>query len=179
MSNSRERPPSPYDHLPDRPQFTVVSEDFTEGDVLPMVHAYDGVGGGNLSPQLTWFGFPEETKGFAVVCYDPDAPNESGWWHWLLTGLPLDCTMLAQGAGAAEGSALPSGSRQHRNDYGTYDYGGAAPPPGDHYHRYYFTVYALDTDDLGLPADPSPAVVAFTLNAHALARAHLTATFDH
>ena len=45
--------------------------------------------------------------------------------------------------------------------------------------RYLVTVYALDTDDLGLPEDVSSAVVSFTINAHTLARAQLTAIYEH
>lgn len=41
------------------------------------------------------------------------------------------------------------------------------------------TVYALDTDDLGLPDEVSSAVVSFSINAHTLARAHLMTTFEH
>lgn len=175
----RNRPPVPFEHLPQRPEFSVASADFFDGDVLPLAHVFDAAGGQNRSPQLSWWGFPENTRGFAITCFDPDAPSLSGWWHWLVTDLPADCTALDNGAGDSSGADLPVGARQFRNDYGTRDFGGAAPPTGDHHHRYLFTVYALDTDDLGLPDDPSAAVVSFTINAHTLARATISATFAH
>jgi Raf kinase inhibitor-like YbhB/YbcL family protein len=179
MRLERTRPPDPFDHLPVLPEFAVTSEDFADEDTLPMAHVYHGAGGGNRSPQLSWSGFPAQTRSFAVTCYDPDAPTGCGWWHWLVVGLPTDITSLPAGAGDADGALLPATAVQLRNDYGTSDYGGAAPPSGDHYHRYLFTVYALDTDDLGLSAQTSAAVASFTINAHALARGHLRATFAH
>lgn len=179
MRLDRTRPPDPFDHLPVLPEFTVTSADFAADDTLPMQHVCHGAGGGNTSPQLSWSGFPAETKGFAVTCFDPDAPTGCGWWHWILVGIPADVTSLPADAGAGTDALLPDRAMQLRNDYGSHDYGGAAPPPGDHFHRYFFTVYALDTDDLGLSADTSAAVASFTINAHALARGHLRATFAH
>lgn len=179
MKLERQRPGNPFDFMPDLPEFVVSCDTFADGDPLPMTHVYSGAGGGNVSPALRWSGFPADTQGFAVTCYDPDAPSISGWWHWILVDLPADVTELPADVGAAEGVDLPAGAKHLRNDYGTHDYGGAAPPPGDHEHRYFFTVYALDTDDLGLTAETSAAVAGFTINAHALARAHIVARFAH
>lgn len=179
MRLDRTRPPDPFDHLPQLPDLTVTSTDFADLDTLPMAHVYHGAGGGNISPQLSWSGYPADTVGFAVTCFDPDAPTGCGWWHWILVGLPASVTSLPAGAGTADGALLPATVMQLRNDYGTRDYGGAAPPPGDHFHRYFFTVYALDTLDLGLSPDTSAAVASFTINAHCLARGHLHATFEH
>lgn len=179
MSWERQRPPSPFEAMPAAGEFTLVSNDFSDGDVLPMAHVFTGAGGANLSPHLSWSGFPAQTKSFAVTVFDPDAPTLSGWWHWLVTDLPADCTELPTGAGDSVGSGLPPGARQFGNDYGTRDFGGAGPPPGDHPHRYLVTVYALDTDSLELPDDVPSAVASFTINAHTLARAHLMATFAH
>ncbi|BCJ56300.1 hypothetical protein Asp14428_77750 [Actinoplanes sp. NBRC 14428] len=52
---------------------------------------------------------------------------------------------------------------------------GAAPPAGHGEHRYVITVYALDTEDLGVPADGTPAYLGFTMASHTLGRATLTA----
>jgi len=178
MKLQRTRPDNPFDHMPVLPEFTVTSTDLRAGEVMASTFAHSSAGGENVSPQLSWEGFPDTTRSFAVVCYDPDAPTLAGWWHWLLVDLPASCTALPQGAGSAAGDLLPTGARHLRNDYSSYDYGGAAPPAGDHYHRYIFTVYALDAADIGLPPDPSPAVCSFMLNAHALARGHLMARFQ-
>ncbi len=179
MDISRSRPPNPFDFMPPRPDFQLTSTDLTDGGDLPLAHGWNdgGVGGDNLSPHLSWSGFPPQTRGFAVTCFDPDAPTGCGWWHWIVVGLPAEVTELATGAGLIGGDELPTGAYQLRNDYGTVDFGGAGPPPGDHAHRYIFTVYALDTDDLGIEPGASAAVASATIAHHTLARAHLTNTF--
>ncbi len=175
----RPVPPSPYDFLPPVPSFTVTSTDVGDGDVLPMscVSGVMGAGGEDVSPQLSWSGFPEGTRGFAVTVFDPDAPTASGFWHWVVTALPASVTELPRGAGDREGSGLPAGARQLRNDAGFPGYVGAAPPAGHGPHRYFVVVHALDTEDTGVPADGSPAFHGFTLFGHTLARATLVATY--
>lgn len=172
------RPPNPYDYLPRVPSFTLVSDDLTEGAPLPREHVYHAMGGGNRSPHLSWSGAPDGTRGFVVTCYDPDAPTASGFWHWSAVNLPGGSTELPAGAGAGD-ETLPGENSFHvRNDYGTRDYGGAAPPEGHGPHRYIFTVHAVDVDALDVTADTSPAVVGFNLFFHTLGRAQLTATYE-
>ena len=178
MDLQRSRPPAPFDHQPPRPDFTLSSDDLANGEQIAMAHVYTGAGGDNVSPQLRWSGFPGDTRGFAVTVFDPDAPSPSGWWHWLFFGLPAACTELPAGAGAGDGAqVLPDGAVMLRNDFGDHCYDGPAPPPGDHHHRYFFTVHALDTDELGLTGDEPPTVGGFQLAVHTLARAHIMVTF--
>ena len=176
-----ERAPLPYDFLPKVPSFTVSSDDVSQDQQLGDAQVYNsfGMSGQNLSPQLSWHGFPAETKGFAVTCYDPDAPTGSGFWHWLVLGIPASVTELPAGAGSSDGSALPGGAFSVRNDYGTKDYGGAAPPAGDPPHRYVFAVHALDTDALDINSDVSAAVAGFNLRFHTIARGLLIPVFSH
>lgn len=166
--SERPRPPLPYDYLPQAPSFTVTSDDFKDGDTLSEEFAYEG---GNASPQLSWSGFPPETKSFAVTCFDPDAPTGSGFWHWVLFDIPAGVTSLVHGAASGDLSGVPAGAVHARNDWGSKDFGGTAPPPGDPAHRYVFAVHAVDADKLGPDADASPAVVGFNLHFHTLARA--------
>jgi Raf kinase inhibitor-like YbhB/YbcL family protein len=167
-----KRPPLPHDFHPEVPSFTLVSDDLAPDAVLPDAQV---LAHGNVSPHLRWEGFPAETKSFAVTCFDPDAPTGSGFWHWVLFDIPVSVTELPTGAGVSSTGfkGLPEGARHVRNDYGSREFGGAAPPPGDRAHRYVFTVYAVDAEQLGPDEDATPAVVGFNLRFHTLARTQL------
>ncbi|HEY3735750.1 MAG TPA: YbhB/YbcL family Raf kinase inhibitor-like protein [Streptosporangiaceae bacterium] len=176
-----QRAPLPYDFMPEVPSFTVRSDDVSADEQMTDAQVYSGFGmtGQNLSPQLSWSGFPAETKGFAVTCFDPDAPTGSGFWHWVLIGVPASVTELATGAASGDCGGLPEGAFCVRNDYGSKDFGGAAPPEGDPPHRYVFAVHALDTDSLGIDSDVSPAVAGFNLRFHTIARAIIIPVYGH
>jgi Raf kinase inhibitor-like YbhB/YbcL family protein len=177
----RPTSPNPYDFLPQVPSFQVTSTDVSDGETLPMPHAsgrFGVEGGEDRSPQLSWSGFPEGTQSFAVTCYDPDAPTASGFWHWVVTRIPASVTELPSGAGDEGGGKLPDGAFMLRNDGGFAGYIGAAPPAGHGPHRYFFVVHALDTDDMGVPAEGSPAFHGFNMFGHTLARATLVATYE-
>lgn len=173
MSLERPVSPNPYDLLPPVPSFSVTSEDITDGQPLKP----DQVAAqGNTSPQVSWSGFPEETRSFVVTMFDPDAPTPSGFWHWVLVDVPADVNSLETGAAAKD---LPGKAFHVRNDGGEKGFLGAAPPEGDQVHRYFLVVHAVGEDTLGVNSDASPAVVSFNLAFKTLARAVMHGTYRH
>jgi Raf kinase inhibitor-like YbhB/YbcL family protein len=173
------RPPLTFAFFPDVASFSVTSDDVRDGESLSQAQVADIMGyhGANRSPQLSWSGFPAETKSFAVTVHDPDAPTGSGFWHWLVVNIPVDVTELAAGVGSTNPDGLPSGVLQLRNDAGSLGFVGAAPPSGEVPHRYVHTVHAVDVERLDVDADTSAAVVGFNLRFHAIARAQIVPVF--
>jgi len=158
--------------------FKLSSENFRDGDYLPDAHVLSkefgfGCAGGNQSPHLSWSGAPAETRSFALTCYDPDAPTGSGFWHWVVVNIPATVTELVLDAGRPQGDKLPKGAMQTHTDFGSPGYGGPCPPPGDHPHRYLFTLYALSVDVLPVGPGSTAAVVGFNLHFNTLAKATL------
>ena len=80
--------------------------------------------------------------------------------------------------GAASGG-LPGSAFQCATDIGEHGFAGAAPPEGDHVHRYYFVVHAVGEESLGIDADASNAVCSFNLAFKTLGRAILHGTYQH
>jgi Raf kinase inhibitor-like YbhB/YbcL family protein len=171
---------NPYEALPQVPRFTVSSRDVADGEELPQPQRSGifGAGGEDVSPHLSWSGFPQGTRSFVVTVYDPDAPTASGFWHWALVDIPASVTELPTGAGDESGSGLPRGSFQLRNDAGMARYLGAAPPAGHGKHRYFTVVHAVDVESLGIGEDATPAFLGFNLFSHTLGRAVIVPWYE-
>ncbi len=159
--------------------FTLSSPEIKAGGTIPKSFEFNGFGcaGDNKSPSLKWSGAPAGTRSFAVTVYDPDAPTGSGWWHWMVINIPADVSELAAGAGAVDSQTLPKGAVQNRIDFGVHGWGGVCPPQGDKPHRYIFTLHALKTEKLEVPADATAALTGYMINANALGKASFTATY--
>jgi Raf kinase inhibitor-like YbhB/YbcL family protein len=159
--------------------FKLSSPEIKANSMMPKSFEFNGFGcsGENKSPVLNWSGAPKGTKSFAVTVYDPDAPTGSGWWHWVVINIPADVTGLAGNAGALNSTTLPKGAVQGRTDYGVAAWGGTCPPQGDKPHHYIFTVYALKTDKIEVPADATAALTGYMIHANMLGKASFTARY--
>jgi Raf kinase inhibitor-like YbhB/YbcL family protein len=167
---------NPYDAIGAVPSFELTSTDVSDGAELsePQLSGKMGPRGDDRSPQLSWSGFPTETRSFVVTMFDPDAPTPSGFWHWSVANLPATVTSLESGAAD---SGLPEGAIQLRNDSPFAGFVGAAPPPGHGPHRYVVAVHALDVERLEVDEGSSPAYLAFNMFGHTLARGVLSPWF--
>jgi Raf kinase inhibitor-like YbhB/YbcL family protein len=162
------------------PTFTLTSPDAPAGSTIKAEQVLNGFGcsGGNVSPALSWSHAPSGTKSFALILHDPDAPTGvGGFTHWIVYNIPASATGLAKGAGAADGKALPAGAGQSVTSFGAAGYGGPCPPAGDAPHKYVFTLYALKTERIDLPANSTQALAGFTINGASLGRATFTALY--
>jgi Raf kinase inhibitor-like YbhB/YbcL family protein len=131
--------------------------------------------GDDISPRLAWSGAPADTKSFALIVDDPDAPDPAApkrtYVHWVLYDIPAGASGLPEGATA---SSLPRGTHEGKNDWGRTGYGGPCPPIGR--HRYFFKLYALDV----LLANLGPITKAELLKAmegHVVGSAELIGTY--
>lgn len=148
----------------------ITSPAFADGTPVPREHTCDGTGS---SPGLAWSEIPVNTRSFALVCDDPDAPRGT-WVHWVLFNLPADAVELAPAVPPAP--QLPSGARQGVNDSGDLGYGGPCPPRGPS-HRYFFRLYALDCT-LNLAPGVKRPDLDHAMAGHVLAEATLMGTFQ-
>jgi Raf kinase inhibitor-like YbhB/YbcL family protein len=177
-SNTTAVKRDPYADLPPVPSFCLESSLVADGETMPIAQR-DGVfgaGGQGSSPDLTWWGFPDETQSFIITMYDPDAPTPSGFWHWAVINLPVSVASLSAGAGEGD-RTLPEGSAHLPNDASLRRYLGAGPPPGDPPHRYFIVVSALDIPEAGVPATATPALALFHTRANTVARAMLVPVY--
>ncbi len=148
--------------------FKLFSSAFSEGGHIPELHSCQGA---DVSPSLEWSGEPAETRSFALIVDDPDAPAGT-WTHWLLYDIPPQVHNLAQGY-------KPSNlGVSGRNDFGKPGYGGPCPPKGHGPHRYFFKLYALDVHTLGLPAGVKAAELAKAIKGHVLAETQYMGRYE-
>jgi Raf kinase inhibitor-like YbhB/YbcL family protein len=149
--------------------FTLTSTAFNHGQAIPSTYTCDGR---DLSPPLAWTEPPSGTKSLALISDDPDAPMGT-WVHWVVWNIPADSTSLPETL--AKQANVAGGIRQGMTDFGRTGYGGPCPPSG--VHRYFFTLYALDTS-LDLPPRTTKAELLRAMDGHVLAEAQLMGRYS-
>jgi Raf kinase inhibitor-like YbhB/YbcL family protein len=143
---------------------------FAEGQPIPEKHTCQGK---DISPPLRWTGAPANTKSFALIADDPDAPVGI-WVHWVLFDLLPTTTELSEDVPKTQ--HLPGGAKQGLNDFRRLGYGGPCPPPGKP-HRYFFKLYALGAL-LDLKPGATKKDVEAAMKGHVLAEGQLMGTYQ-
>lgn len=156
---------------------TVRSDAFQDNESIPVKYTGDG---DDISPPLAWDGMPSETREFALICDDPDAPSTDPWVHWVIYKIPAEVNSLPEGIPATSLVESPVTVVQGKNSWSsgqTTGYRGPAPPPGHGVHHYHFKVYALDAE-LDLAPDLSKTQLLDAIQGHVLATGELVGTYS-
>jgi Raf kinase inhibitor-like YbhB/YbcL family protein len=151
----------------------VTSPAFQPGGSIPSRYTCEGQ---DVSPPLAWSGAPANTRTLALIVDDPDAPDPAKpqrvYVHWVVFNLPATTAALPENASK---KGLPKGAVQGKNDWGKSEYGGPCPPIGR--HRYFFKLYALDTELTGL-SSPTKADVERAMKGHVVDSGELIGTYQ-
>jgi Raf kinase inhibitor-like YbhB/YbcL family protein len=135
----------------------LTSPEFKNGKSIPKRFTSDGA---DINPALDIEDIPAEAKSLALIVDDPDAPRGT-WVHWVLYNIPVTARI--------EEDSSPGG--QGLNDFGEIGYGGPSPPSGTQ-HRYFFKLYALDTE-LALGGRVNKRAVEDAMEGHIVDKAEL------
>ena len=148
----------------------LTSSAFQPGANIPKQFTCEG---NDTSPQLAWSDVPSGTKSLALIVHDPDAPRAGGFYHWVVYNIPASANGIPENT--PKQSELSGGGTQGRNDFGKSGYGGPCPPSGT--HRYFFRLYALDTD-LKLNSGATAKDVVKAIQGHILGQAELMGKYQ-
>jgi hypothetical protein len=113
----------------------ITSPAFKNNGMIPSRYTCDGI---NINPPLTFSDIPENTKTLVLIMDDPDAVKPAGkvWDHWIVFNIPKETTEIQE-------DQEPNGIHG-KGTSGNLKYHGPCPPDGE--HRYFFKLYALNTE---------------------------------
>jgi Raf kinase inhibitor-like YbhB/YbcL family protein len=122
-------------------KFSLTSSSFSDGGVIPKVHACKNKGGSDQSPALSWSNPPKNTASYALIVDDESSPGcgtgVNACRHWAVYNIPLTTTSFAVDENI---TAINNKVTEGTNWKGKIDYAGPCPPSK---HTYKFTIYAL------------------------------------
>ncbi len=170
-SQREESPPDTRQYA----RIELTSTAFGDGQPIPMKYTGEGE---DVSPSLWWSALPEGTKELALICDDPDAPRAEPWVHWVIYAIPAAATGLPEDfdhTDRIEGEL--TGLVEGKNSFGNTGYGGPMPPPGHGKHRYFFKLYALDSQ-LALEPRLDKNSLLKAIQGHVLGRGELMGTYQ-
>ncbi len=146
----------------------IKSPAFEANGSIPALYTCEGE---NISPPLVFEDIPESTVSLVLIMEDPDVPThlrEDGMWdHWVVWNIPENTAELKEGE-------VPPGvvglSTREVNAYG-------GPCPPDKEHRYFFYLYALDSN-LGIPAESFKKDLLSAMEGHVIEKAELMGRYN-
>ena len=142
-------------------QLSIKSPAFEHGKLIPKKYSCDGQ---DINPPLTIEGIPKEAKTLVLAVDDPDAPSGT-FDHWIVWNIPASASKI--GENTVPGTEGMNSARQQ-------GYMGPCPPSGT--HRYFFKVYALDTE-LSLGASSRKKDVEKAMQGHIVAKGELVGLY--
>ena len=143
-------------------ELKITSPAFEHNGSIPEKYTCDG---SDISPPLEISGVPAEAKSLVLINDDPDAPVGT-WDHWIVFNIPPTTTEITE-------NSVPG--TQGKNSFRKLDYGGPCPPSGE--HRYFFKLYALDTE-LDIGEESSKPSVESAMEGHILAQGELVGKYS-
>ncbi|MCJ7793709.1 YbhB/YbcL family Raf kinase inhibitor-like protein [Candidatus Bathyarchaeota archaeon] len=142
-------------------ELSIKSPAFEHGKLIPKKYSCDGQ---DINPPLTIEGIPKEAKTLVLAVDDPDAPSGT-FDHWIVWNIPASASKI--GENTVPGTEGMNSARQQ-------GYMGPCPPSGT--HRYFFKVYALDTE-LSLGISSRKKDVEKAMQGHILAKGELVGLY--
>lgn len=134
---------------------------FGQNQSIPPKYTCDGA---NVNPPFRVEEVPEKAMSLALIVDDPDAPF-GVWDHWIVWDISPATVEIPE-------NTVPG--IQGRNGWSRSEYGGPCPPRGA--HRYFFKLYALDTE-LDLEAGAKKKALKNAMKGHILAEAELVGVY--
>ncbi len=152
---------------------SITSTSYPNGGTIPLKYVMRTIGGENISPQFSWKDYPDSTKSFALIMYDPH-PIAHNWVHWAVIDIPSSITEIPEGASGK--GIIPF--VELINSFGFKGYGGPQPPRGSGPHPYITEFFALDIEHIKVPPHPSYREFLDAISPHILSRASYTGYFE-
>jgi len=141
-------------------ELRITSPVFENNGFIPVKYTCDG---DDVNPPLKIEGIPRETKSLVLIVDDPDAPAGT-FDHWIVWNIPPVEKIEENSVPGTEGL----------NDFRRHSYGAPCPPSGT--HRYFFKVYALDTN-LDLHPNSRKKDVEKAMKGHVLAKGEIVGLY--
>ena len=146
-----------------RSSMQISSTAFEHNQNIPSKYTCDGE---NISPPISISEVPEDTKTLALIVDDPDAPSKT-WVHWLVWNIDPETSEIEEGS-------APTGL-EGTTDFGRTGWGGPCPPSGT--HRYFFKLYALDSE-LNLDSSATKEDLEAAMESHILEQTELIGLYQ-